>query len=225
MQKITDLTGQKFGRLTVIDLAHTYEMGRAKWNCVCECGGKSTPLGHALRHGRTKSCGCLAKEMSRIRRLTHGMEKTRQYKIWVGMRNRCRNPKTSYYHIYGGKGITVCKEWESFEKFWEDMKEGYSDELSIDRVDSNGNYCKENCRWATPKEQGKNKNNNLIHNGECASEASRRLGGFEGLVAGRIRNGWEIEDAFNTPPKGHRHEQALSRRGIPLVDKDNSNNT
>lgn len=187
------------GRWTVINFSHFDKAGRGYWNCECDCGTKNKVLEYNLKIGQSKSCGCLAGELTAKRHLTHGMEKTRQYGIWRHMIYRCCRPKERGYHNYGGRGIKVCDKWKTFIGFWEDMKDGYSDELSIDRINNDGNYCKENCRWATMTEQQRNRRNNIMYNGECASEASRRLGGKSSFVAQRVRNGWSLERAFTTP--------------------------
>lgn len=133
--------------------------------------------------------------------LSHRMSSTRLYYIWGNMIQRCTNPKVKNYHRYGGRGVTVCKEWLIFDNFLEDMRDGYADNLSIDRIDNDKGYCKENCRWTTRKEQSSNMSTNVIYQGETASSASRRLtnGKSEELVRARLALGWEIEKAFNHP--------------------------
>lgn len=128
---------------------------------ICHCGKKYWALAYPVDSGKIKSCGCLSKELWRKANTTHGMKKTRQYNTWKNIKQRCDNKNHTTYRYYGGKGITYCKSWSKFENFWRDMKDGYSDNLTIDRIDNNGNYCKENCRWVTMKEQSVNKSNNI----------------------------------------------------------------
>jgi len=158
-----DLVGQVFGRLTVVKESdrHTYPSGRKArmWECVCECGNSDSVrvFQKALTSGNTKSCGCFSEETRGKYRITHGLSQSRPYKIWVGMKRRCDTEEGTNWARYGGRGITYDTKWKTFEGFWEDMKEGYEDNLTIDREDNNGNYCKSNCRWATPKKQTRNK--------------------------------------------------------------------
>lgn len=160
-RKLDDLTGRKFNRLTVIEKAGNDKYGHPKWKCICDCGNETIVLASQLRTGNTKSCGCLVKETNVKLRTTHGMKKSRIYRTWINMKVRCTYQKDKCYKDYGGRGITVCSEWmDSFQAFYDwAMKNGYNDDLTIDRKDVNGNYCPENCKWITMAEQQKNKRN------------------------------------------------------------------
>lgn len=156
--RIIDLTGQRFTRLTVIGRAGSIR-GRPAWLCKCDCGNKTIVDGCALRSGNTKTCGCSRKELKP--NFKHGDCASRLYVIWSGMLQRCYYRGGKDFKNYGGRGITVCAEWEndySAFKKWA-MSHGYSETFSIDRIDVDGNYQPDNCRWATPKQQANNKRN------------------------------------------------------------------
>jgi len=194
MGKVKDITGQKFGKLTVIKRHGNDNFGQATWGCLCECGKKKVVTGYDLRGGRSKSCGCLQRSG------THGKSKTRLYRTWVSMKTRCLDENHNSYASYGGRGIKVCEYWLNPKNFMDwALKNGYDMALQLDRIDNNGNYCPENCRYVTSKKNNQNRSNNVTYMGECASEASRRLGGKRNLVSSRIQYGMSIEKAFTTP--------------------------
>lgn len=155
-----DLIGKRFWRLTVIEKTHIENCHELCWICLCDCGKTTKPIrGTDLRKGRTKSCGCFRREKQREKALKHGLEHTRIYRIWTCMKSRCYSPANGMYRHYGGRGITVCDEWKdditAFHK-WA-IANGYRDDLTIDRIDVNGNYEPSNCRWATYSQQNKNR--------------------------------------------------------------------
>lgn len=154
-----NLVGQRFGMLTVLSRAENKKLYSVCWNCVCDCGKIKAIRSHDLCTGKTTSCGCLGALHRQKASITHGGTRTRLYRIWTAMHSRTTNEKTQFYYCYGGRGISICDEWKnSFEKFrdWS-LSHGYQDNLSIDRINNDGNYEPSNCRWATVKEQQLNK--------------------------------------------------------------------
>lgn len=160
-----DLTGQKFGRWTVLKEDGRDERGRALWLCRCDCGTERAVKGWRLREGTNRSCGCLRREKSAARgreKATHGMSQTRIYNTWKNMIQRTTDPKAMSYQHYGGRGIKVCERWQSLDGFLADMGPTYADDLTIERIDVDGDYEPGNCRWATVAEQARNKRNTRL---------------------------------------------------------------
>ena len=204
MGKYIDITGQRFGRLTVLEYAE-YKNEQAYWRCLCECGRVVTVAGSSMRNGHSKSCGC-----ARVHKginLKHGLRNTRLYNIWVHIKQRCLNSKNPDYKHYGGRGISVCDEWrDDFTAFYDwAMANGYSDDLTIDRIDVNHNYEPHNCRWVTMKEQGNNTRANkpLTYKGEThnLNELATITGLSSSTINQRLKRGWSVERALETPTK------------------------
>jgi hypothetical protein len=199
-----DITGQKFGRLTVIKRIPSISTRTTRWLCKCDCGSLHAVNKNNLINGQVKSCGCLASELKKKRktRTTHGMSYTRLYYIWQGIKRRCYYEKEPSYPYYGAIGITVCDEWRTFENFKEwALNNGYSDDLTIDRVDNSVGYSPENCRWTTIKEQNRNKTTtrHLTFNGhtKCLSAWCDELGLPKSTVVNRLNRGWPVEEALS----------------------------
>jgi len=209
--KHLDLRGKTFGRLTCIEISGKDNQGRTKWLCECECGNKKEIVLSSLTGGKTKSCGCLHKEIRKKISTTHSLSvdengKTpRLYGIWRNMKQRCNNPKASKYKIYGGRGIKVCDEWVNYMPFHEwAMSNGYSKELTLDRSDGEKGYSPFNCTWQTFSVQNLNKNNNhfitFLGERKTLHEWSQEIGMKYSTLKCRLDDyGWTIEKAFNTP--------------------------
>lgn len=205
MSYLEDLRGKRFGRLVVIDKADCpdgMQKKRRYWKCLCDCGNEKIASTKLLKAGLTKSCGCLAHDILIERNAKHGKFGSRIYNIWAGMKSRCLNENDPKYPIYGGRGIRICEEWKSFEPFYEWAKNGgYSDELSIDRIDVNGNYEPSNCRWATPAEQSNNKRCNRFISAYgktmTVAEWAALLGVPAWRIYARLKRGWTDEQAIS----------------------------
>jgi hypothetical protein len=195
------LVGKRFGKLVV--KAFTKKIGNNKsYICNCECGELKEVLDCNLRSGRIVSCGCVRKQSVKDRSTTHGMSNTRIYSIWRKIIDRTTNENNIQYHRYGGRGITIHPSWlESFDTFYKDMGDPPTDRHEIDRKDNNGNYCKDNCKWSTRKEQQNNTSRNRIitFNGEShsLSQWSEITGVNSATIYSRLKNGWSIERALS----------------------------
>ena len=204
MATAQNLVGQKYGRLTVIERIGS-KTGKTYWHCVCDCGGTKNATAGDMRFGRTLSCGCLRKEsLSKISK-THGMTKSRIYQCWSDMMTRCRNSKDKHYKWYGARGIMICEKWLSFDGFYEDMQDGYADDLTLDRIDVDGNYEKSNCKWSTVQEQCDNRRSNhyITYQGitDTLTNTCKRCNVSRSLVTDRLKTGWDVKSAIERPPQ------------------------
>lgn len=216
---LIDLIGRVFGRLTVVR-RHGTGAKPSRWECVCECGSFRIVAGDKLREGRTKSCGCYSRDRARAAKRTHGGTGTPEYVVWCKMKERCDNPRATRYDLYGGRGIKVCERWaSSFPNFLADMGPRPSRHHSIDRIDVNGGYYPENCRWATRVEQARNtRSNRLIEfRGETKTltEWAELIGLGVSTLSLRLSAGWSIEDALTRrlgPSSARRTHTATGKR-------------
>ena len=203
MSKFIDLTGKRFGRLIAREKINN------KWSCKCDCGNITEVLRPNLKSGNTKSCGCISKEFPH--NYKHGMRHTQIYRSWLHMKERCTNKRCKDFKNWGGRGIKCL--WKSFEEFRDDMYESYQSHIkkfeeentSIDRIDNNGDYCKENCRWATRTEQSRNKRNSIYFKfrgqNKSMPEWCEILGMPYKAVQHRYYRGWSVERILTIPIK------------------------
>ena len=225
INKRINLVGKQFGTMKVLRDLPDKEVNGLLYRqveIICECGKKSEKIYTSLRF--SKSCGCLTHAINKQQATKHGMYKTRVYAIWANMKKRCYNIRLKTYKDYGARGITVCDEWRNgFESFlkWAESS-GYSDNLTIDRIDVNGNYTPENCRWVTKYEQCLNKRNTFVvtFNGETKSLAffCKQLGLNYSFIHKRINKyKWTVEKALTTPTLNKLDN--LSKNGKYIVQK------
>ena len=212
MPQLIDLTGKKFNRLTVLKRVENRKKS-VMWLCKCDCGNETIVDGFSINHGKTKSCGCLQSEKARAN-AKHGKTKTRLYSIHHSMKQRCYNKNNTRYKNYGQRGIIVCNEWlgeNGFINFYNwATNNGYKYNLTIERIDINGNYCPENCTWISAQEQANNKTNNIYVelNGERLTLFSfcKKYNYNYDLVQKRIsRWGWDLERALTQSTDRHKY--------------------
>ena len=208
MSKLIDMTGQKIGRLLVLERAENDKDGKAMWKCRCDCGNDCVVLGAYLRNGNTKSCGCLWYDSIKASITKYGEYYTRLRHIWQGIKTRCYNKNEKFYNYYGGKGVKLCEEWKDFMTFkkWA-IEIGYNDNLTIDRIDVNGDYCPENCRWVDQKSQCNNRSNNVLIEWNGQKKTLSQWCEMSPLtykqVYPRYHNlKWSLEKSLFTPIKG-----------------------
>lgn len=194
MGRYKDRTGERFGRVVVLERAENNKHGKSRQRCKCDCGTIFVTNTRDLVSENCKSCGCLQRELCGDAHRTHGLSKEAIYDVWKGMIRRCENPNCHGYKYYGGRGISVCEEWHKLEVFYAwAISSGYAKGLTIERKDVNGNYCPENCTWITMKEQGRNRRNVELYEGKTSVE-------------------WEVE--LGLPP--HRLDEQKSIRKLSL---------
>lgn len=200
MSRKIDLTGRRYGRLVVLEDTGIRKNKSIVWKCECDCGKIVFPTARHLSIGNTTSCGC-----SRIK---HGYAGTRIFSIWRGMKERCDNKNSRSYKNYGGRGISICDEWYDIDTFYSwAMSSGYADDLTLDRIDVNGNYEPDNCKWSTDIEQHNNRNDNIYYERDGKNQSiamwCRELGIKKGTVYRRIQRGWDIWDALTREKRNY----------------------
>jgi len=211
MSSVRDLKGQRFGRLVVLYETGERKCGQVVWHCRCDCGSEVDIRGGDLASGHTTSCGCYQRERTAEVHTTHGMARQREqhpvYWIWSAMLQRCENQDHKYYKDYGGRGITVCDEWHDSQAFidWA-LANNWRKGLTLDRIDNNGNYEPDNCRWTTRKEQARNRRSNRLitfnDKTQTMAEWAEELNIPYHALKHRIgRYHWSIERALTEPAR------------------------
>lgn len=198
-----ELTGSRFGKLLVVGKSPIRQNGATEWVCDCDCGGSTTTRGSRLKEGKVKSCGCLVSEKALISANlfseSHGQSNTKTYSSWQNMKNRCRNPTSTNFEDYGGRGIRYCDRWESFENFYADMGPRPPN-TTLDRIEVDGNYEPGNCRWANNETQSNNKRATVFYNYRGKEYTLQQLCNMTGCcrstVTYRLKKGMCIEEAL-----------------------------
>lgn len=200
-----DLLGQRFERWAVVaEAGFVNGSTNMHWICRCDCGAEGVVRGSQLTSGGSKSCGCLTREVNAARETSHGKSKSQEFKAWQAMHQRCSNAKCGHFHSYGGRGVTVCERWNSFDNFYADMGNAPSSRHSLDRINNSGNYGPDNCRWATSKVQANNRRNTLWIQWKgrqmCAADWSKEINISAAILRKRIKIlHWPIERAMSEP--------------------------
>lgn len=199
MRKLDIKPGDRYGRLVIIQES-SKRNGYRRFLCKCDCGNKKIIVLNALHYGRSRSCGCLRNESH----FKHRQSQSRLYHTWTLMRSRCYNPNDKRYSCYGGRGITICDQWGEFVNFqtWA-LSHGYSEGLSIERINNDGNYEPRNCTWIPLPEQARNRRNNhfISHNGvtKILAEWAKATGLSQSAIRFRLKYGWSVEEALYLP--------------------------
>lgn len=199
MGRPIDMTGNRYGRLSVIEMAGCNKHKQRLWRCICDCGNDVEVIGFLLRQEQTRSCGCLNKESIAQVNYKHGKSKSKIWSIHRSMMDRCYLKTSHAYNRYGGRGITVCDRWHDFEKFYEDMGDKPNG-MSLDRIDNNSGYSPENVKWASYKEQANNTRSNRIltymgrsqNISQWADEFNLKMT----TIWARLQRGWTVERAL-----------------------------
>lgn len=199
MGKLIDMTGNRYGRLTVLSDCGTHPRCHKLYLTICDCGESKAIIGSHMASGKISSCGCLKRESDSKKFLKHGKFKDKEYSIWLAMRDRCINPNNKNYINYGARGITVAKEWDDYSVFINDMGKrpmGHS----LERLENSKGYSKDNCKWATVKEQVRNtrQNINITYDGKtmCLTDWADELGLPRPTLHYRIHAGWDLDKAL-----------------------------
>lgn len=216
--------GERHGRLVALERVGQDAWRAALWRFKCDCGNRDyVARPDQVRRGLILSCGCHKSEVhaERMRsRSTHGFTRRglllNEYRSWQGMNARCNNPNAPNYEWYGGRGIKVCEKWGDFRAFLMDMGFKPAAHYSIGRIDNDGHYCPENCRWETPKQQSRNQKTNVLVNFDgqsmCLQDACDRAGILRNVVEARLRRGWTTDRALSVPVKYHRPRKDKPKR-------------
>ena len=222
---LIDLTGKRFNRLLVLNQGDRLRPKVPRWVCLCDCGKTIVTDGKSLRHGLSRSCGCLKNEKIKQRSTTHGMTNSSEYKTWCGIKKRCYNKNEMCYPSYGGRGITMSEEWKhSFDAFLRDVGPKPSANHSIERIDPNGNYQADNCKWIPLHEQARNKRNTILLTASKVTKTmvdwSKETGIPYATIQARILKGWTEHDAVTKPlmiEKRNKLSKKVPSTSVPTV--------